>query len=413
MTAEKSLDDYRAWPMFIISFLRLFCAGIFDRALQNYVYFHVGISESILGFISSAGAIAYIFAPIFGQIITSKLGVRKAFVLSCCASPILSGLQLLYFEPWFLITCYIFIGLSLGIFWPNCFNLLNTWQKVSSVEKSTKNFKVFNLSWNTGFILGLSVGFWWALTLSDYLAMIISWLLSLILIPFSLFIRNDSQTLSLSNEESILKEDSTSKESKNQNGHSNSNTPLIIYPILFSWVSIFFLASSKATFIFGYPVLLKSFNNPSYLTYLIQGSFQFAQLLGLTWTNSLKIYRRKLYSFFSISMVVIINFLIIVIGNIWYISIVVVTAGLFLGLIQGTAMKIMLDYGTAENTTKYSTMNEILVGMGFGITPIIAGYVAEVNLYAIFGFMMFFGLFTLIFLIYLTRNINSDKCILL
>ncbi len=69
----------------------------------------------------------------------------------------------------------------------------------------------------------------------------------------------------------------------------------------------------------------------------------------------------------------------------------------------------MLEYGTAKNTAKYSTINEIIIGMGFGITPIITGYVAEINIYAIFMFIVIFGFFILIFLIYLSRNIKKDK----
>ena len=69
----------------------------------------------------------------------------------------------------------------------------------------------------------------------------------------------------------------------------------------------------------------------------------------------------------------------------------------------------MLEYGTVKNTAKYSTINEILIGMGFGIAPIIAGYIAEVNIYAIFMFIVIFGLVILIFLMYLSRNIKKDK----
>jgi MFS family permease len=83
-------------------------------------------------------------------------------------------------------------------------------------------------------------------------------------------------------------------------------------------------------------------------------------------------------------------------------------SGLFLGLIHGTSMKIMLDYGTARNTTKYSTINEIMIGIGFGFTPIIAGYVVEVSLYAVFPFIVICGIIFTIFLTYLTRNVKKQ-----
>ena len=71
-------------------------------------------------------------------------------------------------------------------------------------------------------------------------------------------------------------------------------------------------------------------------------------------------------------------------------------------------MKIMLDYGTAKNTSKYSTINEIVIGMGFGVTPIVAGFVAEVNLYVIFAFIIICGVIFLIILIYLSRNVKKS-----
>lgn len=404
--AEKSLLDYRAWPVFMLAFVRLFYVSIFDRALSNYLYFVIDINESTLGFISSVGAIAYIFAPIIGQIITRKIGTRNALIIASLITPILTGLQIIYFEPLFLITCRISLGLSLGIFWPNCFNLLSKWQSVSSVEKSDKNFRNFNFSWNLGFIFGLLIGFVWAFTLNDYFAMIISWSFTFLLIPISFFIKEDPH----SNQGTTPQpENALSDEATNNNTHSNSNTKLMIFPIIFSWISIAILTISKSIFIFGYPVFLKNFEFPSYWTYLVQCGLQFMQILGLTLINSVNLYKRKLISLISTVSLIFISVTIVIFGNLLYISIILAVSGLFLGLIHGLAMKIMLEYGSVENTTKYSTINEILVGMGFGITPIIAGYVFEVNIYAAFVFVAIFGLFALTLLIYFSRDVKRKE----
>jgi len=72
-------------------------------------------------------------------------------------------------------------------------------------------------------------------------------------------------------------------------------------------------------------------------------------------------------------------------------------------------MKIMLEYGTAENTSKYSTINEVLIGVGFGLTPIIAGYAVEVYLYGIHVFLTFLGLVVFIILIFLSRNVKREN----
>ncbi|MCJ7650651.1 MAG: hypothetical protein MUP85_18730, partial [Candidatus Lokiarchaeota archaeon] len=74
--------------------------SIFERALQNYLYFTVGIKESTLGIISSAGAIAYIFAPLLGQYVTKKTGDRKALIICSIITPILIFAETIYFDPW-------------------------------------------------------------------------------------------------------------------------------------------------------------------------------------------------------------------------------------------------------------------------------------------------------------------------
>jgi MFS family permease len=405
---KETSQDYRAWPIFWLAFVRLIYVSIFERALSNYLYFDLDISESTLGIISSAGAIAYIFAPILGQWITSKIGIRKALILSCMITPFLTGAQIIYFEPWFLILCRVFLGLAIGLYWPNCMNLLSKWQKISSSEKAKRNFRNFNFSWNSGFIIGLLIGYIWSFSWNDYSAMIFSWSLSFLLIPISFFINKDSKThdpkeqLEIHLENPIYEEDfkMLSKTS------SNSNSSMIIYPILFSWIGIIFLSTTKSILLFTYPVILKGVTSETQSTYLVQGGMQLAQLIGLTWINVMNIYKRKNSVLISLISVVIISFTIFYISSIWYIAIIFAITGLFFGFIHGTSMKIMLDYGTAKNTARYSTLNEIIIGIGFGITPIISGYVVEINIYAVFVFIIICGFAFFATLTILSRNIK-------
>ncbi|MFX1489294.1 MAG: MFS transporter [Promethearchaeota archaeon] len=409
-TNEYSSHNYRTWPIFLLSFIRLFSTSIFERALSNYLYRVILISESTLGFISSAGAITYIFAPILGQIITTKfLGVRKALILNSTLTPVLTLFQILFPVPWFLIICRIMNGLAMGLYWPNCLYLLSRWQKVSTMEKSKRDFTLFNFSWNIGFISGLLVGFAWAFFWSEFLAMFISSLISFLLIPISFFIQKEDKSEILEGEIIYQSEDPLSHLDIEEDLVVNSQTPMIIFPILYSWLSIIFLATSKSVFIFVYQFLLKAFESPSYITYLVQCGIQLLQLLGLTWLNYMKVYKRKTVSLFSFVIIILSALSIILIRNIWYISVISTIVGLFLGFIHGVGMKIMLEYGAAKNTARYSTINEILVGIGFGITPIISGYVAEIEVYAIHGFIVVFGIAILIGLIYLSRNVKKSR----
>ncbi len=405
---DQNPKPYRAWPIFWLAFIRLLYVSIFERALANYLLFDVRIAPNTFGIISSAGAIAYIIAPILGFWITSKIGIRNALILTSIITPFLTVAQIISIEPWFLILCRVLLGLTMGLYWPNCMNLLSRWQKISSPERAKRNFRNFNFSWNFGFIFGLLFGYIWVLFLRDYDSMIISWSLSFILIPLSFFINKDSVTHIPKEELEIHLENPIYEEDFKMLSKTNSNSSMMIYPILFSWIGIIFLATSKSIFLFTYPLILRQNSLESRSTYLVQGGIQLAQLIGLTWINVMHVYKRKISVFISISALVVVSFTIFSVGYIWYIAVIFAVSGLFFGLIHGTSMKIMLDYGATKNTARYSTINEIVIGIGFGVTPIVAGYVALGNIYAIFVFTIITGIIFLIVLIYLSRNVKKS-----
>ena len=401
-----NLFSYQAWPIFMLAFCRLFYLSIFERAFQNYIYFYQDVSESTLGIISSAPAIAYIFGPILGHLITKKIGIRNSIIISAFGTPILVGAQMIYFEPIFLIIIRVINGLLVGVFWPNCYNLLSRWQSVSSDAKSNRNFRHFNFSWNLGFISGLLVGFFWAFALDEYFAMIFALVISFSLPVFSLFLKKESELNHV--DRNFINKNDDLKLNNNivPQDQQNSNNKMIAYPILFSWILLLVYAASKSVFRFSYPVFLKNSGSPSYITYIIQLSMQVGQLGGLTWSNSMKIYSRKISVYVSLIMIILSSIAIVIVQDVIYISIISASMGLFIGLIQGTSLKIMIDYGAANNTKKYSTINEVLKGIGFGLTPIAAGFIAEINIYGVFVFLIILGVSVLIPLLYLSRIIK-------
>ncbi|MBY9004069.1 MAG: MFS transporter [Candidatus Lokiarchaeota archaeon] len=406
MTRTENLT-YRAWPVFLFAFIRLFYVSIFERALQNYLYFTVEINESTLGIISSAGAIAYIFAPLIGQQITKKIGIRNALIISAIGTPILTGAQLIFFEPWYLISCRVMMGLVLGLFWPNCLNLLSKWQMISTPERAKKNLNFFNLSWNFGFIGGLLTGYLWAFVWDDLIALIISFSLSFLLIPISFFLKvpKISKKIDPPLDQAVEKFPPV-----NVDQDSKVETMMMAFPIIFSWLALVMLSISKSTMMFSYPIFIKAFDsNLSDLTYLVQAGIQLGQISGLVWINSMKPQKRKISLILGVLMITLIALSILIVREILFITIITIATGLFFGLIHGVALKIMLDYGTAKNTTKYSMINEIIIGIGFGTTPIIAGYIAEVDNYLIFMFVVFLGVAIFAYLISQSRKVKWER----
>ncbi|MHA1191341.1 MAG: hypothetical protein ACTSP9_03480 [Promethearchaeota archaeon] len=237
--------------------------------------------------------------------------------------------------------------------------------------------------------------------------MIISFSLSFLLIPFVLFIKEPKSVEKIEipldqalEKFPLVKVDQDSK----------VETMMMAFPIIFSWVALIMLSISKSTFLFSYPIFIKAFDsNLSDLTYLVQAGIQLGQVSGLIWINSMKPSKRKISLISAILMITLIACSILIIREILFITIISIATGLFFGLIHGVAMKIMLDYGTAKNTTKYSMINEIMIGVGFGLTPIIAGYVAEVDIYLIFMFVVFLGVVIFTYLMSQSRKVKWDK----
>jgi hypothetical protein len=184
-------------------------------------------------------------------------------------------------------------------------------------------------------------------------------------------------------------------------------TMMMAFPILFSWIGLVMMSISKSIVIFSYPIIIKDINeNLSDLTYLIQAGIQTGQVLGITWTNSMNPSHRKLSVPISVMVITFSMLLIFIFRQVVLISIISISMGLFFGLIHGVSMKIMLDYGTAKITSKYSTINEVIIGMGFGITPIIAGYVAEISIYSMFSFNVLLGIPIFIYFILVSKKIK-------
>lgn len=229
------------------------------------------------------------------------------------------------------------------------------------------------------------------------------------MVPFSFSLKRDSELSHLTGNMVQISDTDDPQEdlSAISNQHLNSNHRMIIYPILFSWLALLIYTMSKSIIRFSYPVFLKDFGEPSYYTYLNQLAVQIGQLTGLTLINYIKVYSRKFLVFLSIVYIIFVSITIIFVQNILYISIVSSSIGIFIGFIQGTAVKIMIDYGAEHNTKKYSTINEVLKGIGFGLTPIVAGIIAETNNYANFVVFLTFGIVTLIILIFISRKIKN------
>ncbi|MHA1729778.1 MAG: MFS transporter [Promethearchaeota archaeon] len=405
---EKSSINYdkniKTWPIFAIAFIKTFYISLFGLALKNYLIFDRDISPFLVGTISSAQPIAYIFAPFIGAFITKKVGgIRNAIIISSFSSTIALGIQILPVDPWILITIRVIDGIMMGLFWPNFFLQLSEWQQTSSKEKSDKNFKNFNYSWSFGLCLGFLTGFLLAVFGgNDFFVLLAGFFLSFILVPISFLIKKsvqikNPQKISL-NVELLETTDSIRMEAEAETYKTHKFTMHISsigFPILLSWIGMLIVTINKSILNFVYPYLLNK--NIDYLVYIVVLFMQLGQITGINLVFSRKPSIKRYAYYISVFLIIIISSILLYNHEVWVASLLIAAVGLCFGLIHGASQKIMVDYGASTGSSVYSMMNEVVVGIGFGITPLIAGYIIEWSIPMVFIFQMILTIILLIF----------------
>lgn len=425
-TDQLKFRSYRFFPLFALCFLRTFFYSIFSLALPNILIFEKNFSAGLVGTISSVGAMAYIIGPFFGRKVTEKIGIKKTLILSHSISVTSIILSILFMNPVNLILMRAIDGFINGFFWQNAFNLISAWEKSSKTEKKVNFLKFFNFSWNFGLIGGFLSGYVIVLLLGkDFIALIVSAIFASLLIPTAFFLESSEEFEIVENQAVILQDfkirtkiisDSPPSPSKEdlsiieQETASSDKDSMKNIPILMAWGGILLFASTKSIFRFTLPYFFKFNNMDSYWVYIV---VLFQQLLQITGLSVIQKFKKMRYGYFGgmgILIVFSLSFLIFPSISILAISIVNIVAGFCIGLVQGVAQRIVLDHSKSSGSRRYTMINEMFMGISFGIIPLIAGFLTELNI--IYDFL-FLGseliILAVILIVTHQTHVNSSK----
>ena len=396
---NSEFRSYRFFPLFAMSFLRTFFYSIYSLALPNILIFEYEFSSNLVGTISSVGAIAYIMGPFFGRKITEKLGIKKTLILSQTISVITIIISIIYIDPVVLIFMRAIDGFVNGFFWPNAFNLISSWEKNCKREKKINFLRYFNFSWNFGLIGGYLSGYFIVLLLGqDLIALIVSAIFASLLIPSALLLESSEEFEVLENQAVVLQDlklhtkkfsDTISSETKASISDS-ADSPIgkesmKNIPIIMAWAGILLYASIKSIFKFTLPYFFKFNGLDSYWVYIVVLFQQVFQIVGL---SIIQKFKKQRIGFF-IGVFILIGFtLSFLFGlSILVISIINIIAGLLIGLVQGVTQRIVLDHSKSSESRKYTMINEMFMGISFGIIPLIAGFLTDINIIYDFVFL--------------------------
>ena len=421
---NEEFRSYRFFPLFAMCFLRTFFYSIYSLALPNILIFEYNFSSRLVGTISSVGSIAYIMGPFFGRKVTEKFGIKKTLIYSQTIGVIAIIISIIYIDPVVLIIMRAIDGFLTGFFWPNAFNLITSWEKSSKKEKKINFLRYFNFSWNFGLIGGFLAGYIIVLFLGqDLIALIVSAFLAGLIIPSAFFLET-SEEFEVLEDQAVVYQDlklrtkiiADTPTPSSQIKISISKTvdspidkdSMKDIPIILAWGGILLYASTKSIFRFTIPYFFKFAEMDSYWVYIVVLFQQVFQIIGLSMVQKFK---KQRFGYF-IGVFILIGFTLSFLFNpsIWVISIINIISGFCIGLVQGVTQRIVLDHSKSSGSRRYTMINEMFMGISFGIIPLIAGFLTEFDIIYDFIFLSAESIILAILLITVhQKHVNSTN----
>jgi MFS family permease len=398
--------NYRFFPIYWLVVLRSVANTIIGLALPVYLIFQEHMDPALVGVIYAIFTIAYIGGPAIAKPITQRIGIRNGLIIASILPVFTTGLMLVFFIPWVLILCRSIEGLTLGFFWPNAQMQVSLWQANAPSDRSEVMFRQYGYSWNFGCLLGGILGFLAVIiTNLNFLGLIIGWLSIVIMVPLSLMAERPSTSIIFDGSHAFAlyykgpnariighggeiappraQGEVPEKTSPNAEAHQPHNyqaTALVVIPVTAAYFIQLVHGTIRSLYNFTYPLFLAQAGWPSYWAYLTISLQLILQMAGINFSSRAAPQRK--YQWFLVGAIVCltISTFMFATPDMVVITLLNIGLGFFNGLVYSLGSQIMLAHGRVTKSLKYATIYEIFSGMGYGITPLLAGFIADVNI---------------------------------
>ncbi len=395
MSTGDAARPYRFWAVYAAAFARTFSYAIYGVALLNFLIYFQHVPQEIIGVIISANPLAFILGPLLAFPFTRRFGIRNTVLFSSIASVVTVGLQIITVDPWMLVFLRALDGFFTGFFWPNLQHEVSNWQRADSKVNGDHYFHSYAMSWNWGILLGDIVGYVIVFTGNgnEYAALISAGGAMFFMIVFSLAMEKPEISLKFINGKGVamnapiqlesfapLKAPTPPSSTQKPVPSTRQKSVLLAFPAAFYLLGTLIYAYIKNFYPVVYPFALDIAGQESYWVYLVSFGHQFVQMLVVSrWTTK---GIRAGYNAWFWSMIVNIACMacLWVFPDLYLLTIAFVLNGVLSGLLYNFTSKIMLEYGAATGSLRYATLYEFYNGIGFGISPILAGFIATGNL---------------------------------
>ena len=166
-------------------------------------------------------------------------------------------------------------------------------------------------------------------------------------------------------------------DSQNKNDFSKYFIPVMVPILIIAGYSIL-----RGSIGFLYPIKSEMLGIETYTVYLFIFLLVLTQTIFSTLSSFLSMKWLKCVTLISLGFItpLMLIFGIVVDYNAAIFIALFLIIGIFCGILYGSALKLFIALNVKKKTTKYSSINESLIGIFFLITPILLGFIAAADL---------------------------------
>jgi MFS family permease len=400
-------------------FNRTFIYNLYALALPNYMIYGLALPSPVVGTVMAAFALAYIAGPLVMRPLARRLGIRATLIVSVISPVVCVGLQV------FVPTVSVFFwarlvdGLFLGLFWPTVQTQISCWQRGRAATDCDRYFRTYCLSWSVGCLGGELLGYLLVFGLgTDFLAIQVAWALYWVQIPIALCVEKreapplpeagacdppgpllemlgagtpggtgGGRGVAIEAGAAVLSESSLEvpRGDGPSEGRGPALTPVALavaltLPVGLCYLGQLLYAMNKSVYNFLFPFFLYEAGQPSYFNYLLILFQEVGQIITINVMGRLKGGVRSRLFYGAFAAAILLNLAVALRPHLGVVAVALVLTGVVGGILYGYANFMMLAHAQARPGGNQAMWYEIFSGIGFGVTPLLAGIIAAGSL---------------------------------
>ncbi|WP_371804228.1 MFS transporter [Candidatus Lokiarchaeum ossiferum] len=396
----------------------------------------VGFSTTKIGWIVSAYGLSYLIMPFLIGKLVDRLSHRKSLIIATTGQMVNAIVYIFMMDLPINILYFVIIGgqvtraAAYSFYWPSIESFLSESTSKSS-EAHEKSIRWFCISWGFGAAIGSPIGGFFSdlRIVNGYIIVLLAYFAALLIVIVAIPKNRGFQLFPTTNfsSEGILRFDDGKiaplAQNVPKNGQNDVSKPEVLsghtispsdpssekinlnsLAILLLLGTLLYAICSKGFLGYfpNYAVISGGLNLSGFVTGQVLFIFGIGQFIAFISGKFLK------NSFFALkSSILIISILFLtmaLVKNVIILSIIMFIAGFFIARVYYLSLELTMKYEPSSKGAK-AGLFESMVGLGLGITPIIAGFIAEFNLtIPFYTFSSLCMIFFIGFSIYLYKN---------